>query len=165
MRRRKHSAGTIELNLAAMLDMAFQLLTFFIMTFKPDPPEGQVSLKLPPPEPPKQKGGQQAGNNANNVNPVSGVETLIITVTAFPGGNIESIGVGEDSVGTIQGLDQRLRTILSAEGTDFKQVVVQVGTDLTYEYLMKVIDVCTKQKLQDGTKLSRLSFVPLQRNP
>ena len=163
MRRRKHSAGTIELNLAAMLDMAFQLLTFFILTFKPDPPEGQISLKLPPPEPPTQKGAQKAGNDKSNNNPVQGIETLFINVTAFPGGNIESIAVGEDAVGNLQGLDQRLRSILTAEGTDFKQVVVQVGSDLQYEYLMKVVDVCTKQKLQNGEKLNRLSFVELKR--
>ena len=32
-----------------MLDMAFQLLTFFILTFRPAPIEGQISLRLPPP--------------------------------------------------------------------------------------------------------------------
>ena len=34
-RRRKKKGGheSVELNLAAMLDMAFQLLTFFILTF------------------------------------------------------------------------------------------------------------------------------------
>ena len=164
MRRQKHTAGTIELNVTAMLDMAFQLLTFFIMTFKQEPLEGQVSLKLPPPEPPKLPGGQKAGSNTNNTNPVTGVETLFITVTAFPGGNIESIGVGEDFVGSPKDLGDRLKAIFAAEGTDFKQVVVQVGTDLKYEYLMQIIDACTKQKLQDGTKLSRLSFVPLQRS-
>ena len=37
MRRRRghHSQEEVELNLAAMLDMAFQLLTFFILTFRP----------------------------------------------------------------------------------------------------------------------------------
>ena len=48
MARRKKQEG-VELNLAAMLDMAFQLLTFFILTFRPAPVEGQVDLLLPPP--------------------------------------------------------------------------------------------------------------------
>ena len=35
---KKHKSNDeVELNLAAMLDMAFQLLTFFILTFKPAP--------------------------------------------------------------------------------------------------------------------------------
>ena len=39
MRRKKKSRGKeeVELNLAAMLDMAFQLLAFFILTFRPSP--------------------------------------------------------------------------------------------------------------------------------
>ena len=53
MARRKRSRGKeeVELNLAAMLDMAFQLLTFFILTFKPAPVEGDIALRLPPPQP------------------------------------------------------------------------------------------------------------------
>jgi biopolymer transport protein ExbD len=37
--KKKRNQGEVELNLAAMLDMAFQLLTFFILTFKPAPVE------------------------------------------------------------------------------------------------------------------------------
>ena len=52
MRRRRHrgrSKHDVELNLAAMLDMAFQLLAFFILTFRPSPVEGELALNLPPP--------------------------------------------------------------------------------------------------------------------
>ena len=31
-----------------MLDMAFQLLAFFILTFRPPPGEDKIFLKLPP---------------------------------------------------------------------------------------------------------------------
>ncbi len=50
MRRRHFSRGQteVELNLASMLDMAFQLLAFFVLTFHPSPIEGQLSLHLPP---------------------------------------------------------------------------------------------------------------------
>ena len=40
----------MELNLVAMLDLAFQLLAFFILTFKPAPAEGQILLRMPPAE-------------------------------------------------------------------------------------------------------------------
>src|SRR5262245_59305050 len=52
MRRRyqkkPRSHGEVELNMAAMLDMAFQLLAFFILTFRPSAVESQVSLRMPP---------------------------------------------------------------------------------------------------------------------
>ncbi|MFO1019164.1 MAG: biopolymer transporter ExbD [Planctomycetales bacterium] len=48
-RRRNRAQQEVELNLAAMLDMAFQLLAFFILTFRPSPIEGQIDMQLPPP--------------------------------------------------------------------------------------------------------------------
>ena len=41
----------------------------------------------------------------------------------------------------------------------FEQVVIQVDNRLTYEGLMQVVDVCTRQKLASGEKLTKLSFV------
>ena len=42
-RKKKRDQGEVELNLAAMLDMAFQLLCFFILTFKPEGRRGRYS--------------------------------------------------------------------------------------------------------------------------
>ena len=36
-----------DLPITPMLDMSFQLLAFFIMTFQPSPVEGQIPLQLP----------------------------------------------------------------------------------------------------------------------
>ena len=38
----------IQIPITPMLDMAFQLLTFFILTYKPAPTEGQFSMNLLP---------------------------------------------------------------------------------------------------------------------
>jgi biopolymer transport protein ExbD len=51
MRRRKHQSTDFvepDLPITPMLDMSFQLLAFFIMTFKPAPTEGQIAMSLPP---------------------------------------------------------------------------------------------------------------------
>jgi biopolymer transport protein ExbD len=47
---RHKSSDEVELNLAAMLDMAFQLLSFFMLTFRPPVGESQFGLFLPPPQ-------------------------------------------------------------------------------------------------------------------
>ena len=39
------------------------------------------------------------------------------------------------------------------------RMVIQVSSELRYEELMKVVEVCAKQKLPDGKPLSKLSFV------
>src|SRR5208283_3757273 len=95
-KRKRRSQSDVELNLAAMLDMAFQLLTFFILTFKPAPVEGQISLRLPPPIPVTAKGKVEAGQDVTSTEPVKGVNTLTISAFANPGtGDIAALGVGE----------------------------------------------------------------------
>jgi len=161
-KRKKHGGGDeVKLNLAAMLDMAFQLLTFFILTFKPPPVEGQVSLKLPPPQIVATVKGEAAGNNANNTNPLQGVETLTITVTSTPNGAIDAMAVGEGGVSDLRNLDQRLKAILQDPVKPFEQVIIQVGPQLRYEALMSVIDVCTRQTFSDGKPLTKISFVEI----
>lgn len=162
MKRRRHrrTQGDVELNLAAMLDMAFQLLAFFILTFRPSPIEGQISLRLPPPVPVTQ-GKEAVGADVNNTNPVAGVNTLTISIFADPAGGIASLGIGEAGVASLPDLDARLRTIFADAGNPFDQVIVQVADTVRYEALMQVVDVCTHQKLPNGQTLSKLSFVEM----
>jgi biopolymer transport protein ExbD len=89
-RRARQTTDFVEpdLPITPMLDMSFQLLAFFIMTFKPAPTEGQIAMSLPPPE---QGGG--AGI------PMLGEEKptkWIVRVTATEGGNIDKITIRED---------------------------------------------------------------------
>ena len=163
-RRKRRSLSEVELNLTAMLDMAFQLLAFFILTFRPSPIEGQVSLRLPPPQAVVEaKDAQKAGQESKNVNPVQGVNTLTISVFADPKtGAIASLGVGETQVTGLAALNGKLKEVFADEGNPFDQVILQVSDDCRYDELMKVVDVCTQQEIhKDGKrqKLSKLSFV------
>jgi biopolymer transport protein ExbD len=161
-RRRKHrSQSEVELNLAAMLDMAFQLLAFFLLTFRPAPIEGQISLRLPPPQAVVVvKEGQKPGADTSNTNPVQGVNTLTISVFADPKtGEIASLGVGETTVPSIAALSGKLKEVFADPGNPFDQVIIQVTDSCRYDELMKVVEVCTHQILPGGQKLSKLSFV------
>lgn len=165
MARRKKQEE-VELNLAAMLDMAFQLLTFFILTFKPAPVEGQVDLRLPPPAPVSNvQATKIAGSNTNDTDPVKSLESLIISIFAGPRGEIGSLAIGEGQVANLPQLESQLKTILSDPGLPFEQVIIQVASGLRYDELMKVIDICTRQTLKDGQKLTKLSFVELPSGP
>ena len=48
-RRHGQSTESVEpdLPITPMLDMSFQLLAFFILTFKPAPTEAQIAMELP----------------------------------------------------------------------------------------------------------------------
>ena len=148
--------------MAAMLDMAFQLLAFFILTFRPAPVEGQISLRMPPAQPvtPVQD-AVQAGSDTSSTDPVQGLDSLVISVIPNEEGGIGSMAIGEGVVATLSGLNDRLKTILGDQASPFEQVVIQVGSGLRYDALMSVVDICTRQRLPDGQRLTKLSFVEL----
>src|SRR5277367_3608019 len=98
MRKKKHRGSeTVELNMAAMLDMAFQLLTFFILTFKPAPVESQIRLRMPLPAP-MQGGTASAGANENNKDLVKDFSTLPIYLFSDESakGHLSGIFIGKD---------------------------------------------------------------------
>jgi biopolymer transport protein ExbD len=165
-RRKRPQTEQVSLNLAAMLDMAFQLLAFFILTFRPNPVEGQVSLNLPP-----------AHQDVRPVGPpkpddpeprlADGAKTLTITIDASKNGEVAFVRVGLEKLfdgplndGRLRQFDRRLRDIFSIAQA-FDQVVLRVGKTLDYGELMKIVEVCTKQKKPDGKLLTKISFVEL----
>ena len=169
-RKKKRGSEDVELNVTAMLDMAFQLLTFFILTFRPPPVEGQVNLRMPPPQlVVVQKDAVKAGADESDKRMVQGLNTLVITVLGNPlngprPGWVFQVAVGDSVVANedhLTGLSDKLKAALTDSGAGFDQIIIQVGSTVHYEGLMKVIDVCTQQKLPNGQKLSKLSFVEL----
>lgn len=165
-RKKKRGGAGVALNLAAMLDMAFQLLSFFILTFKPAPIEGQLSLMLPPPKPATQVQPNPQNNNDGDGPPV--VPSLIISVPAGADGNVAGVSIGlvqafngpatKDNLGR---LDRRMKELFGVQGTPFEQVLVRVGRNVHYSELMKVVDVCSRQKLENGEPLTKISFTEL----
>src|SRR5262245_48000151 len=146
MRRRRHrgrSKHEVELNLASMLDMAFQLLAFFILTFRPSPVESELALNLPPPraiagpinaaQPPEGAGSDtvdtsfMVGVRADGEGHVAGVQ-LDFGGPAF---------TGPASEANLRYLDGRLRDIFSAQSEPYDQVVVSVDPTLRFDELMK----------------------------
>lgn len=166
-KKKKRAQEDVVLNLAAMLDMAFQLLAFFILTFKPNPVEGQINLNLPPPAPIL---NEQAAK-PDEAEPGTGqaaAKTLTITIASAPNGQVASMTVGLaklfdgplDRVRMGQ-FDRRLKDVFAIEEA-FDQVLLRVGKSLDYGELMKIIDVCTKQKMADGKAVNKISFIELQ---
>lgn len=167
-KRKRSSQEEVTLNLAAMLDMAFQLLAFFILTFKPAPVEGQINLNLPPPVPMIEQ-NQPKDEDQNGDPGIAAAHTLTIRIVAAGNGQVASVSVGLAKLfdGPMDGrklqiLDRRLKDVFAIEGKPFDQVLLQVGKALNYGELMKIIDVCTRQKMADGKPVNKISFIELQ---
>ena len=172
IRRRKRKRGheDVNLNLAAMLDMAFQLLAFFILTFKPNPAEAQLKLNLPAPSQIAPAGVQplELQNRPDDFEPTA-AKTLTITIVSGQNGQAASVSVGLAKLfdgplelSRMRQLDRRLKEVFAIQGSPFDQVVLRVGRNLHYGELMKIVEVCTRQKMADGTVVNKVSFVEVQ---
>lgn len=166
-RERRRLQGDVELNLAAMLDMAFQLLAFFILTFRPSPVEGQIALRMPAPQPISKPAEQQAsGSNEADTISLQGVETLTITALSNADGGIQSLRIAQgEPTPNLQVFEERLNAIFADPAIPFQQVILEVGSGLRYEHVMQLLDICARVKLPSGERLSQLSFVELPEQP
>ncbi len=162
IRRRKRGAhGAIELNMTAMLDMAFQLLAFFILTFQPGEVETQVSMRMPNEKPVTQGSGLEL-----ELEPPPKMDDfsfpLVVSVHASEEGD-----AGRITVGTREFKDAPPDQLYAFLNSEMASLVADAGFDrvnlladgkLRYESLMRVVDVCTKQKLPSGEQLTKISI-------
>ncbi len=156
-RRRRHAVQTVELNLAAMLDMAFQLLAFFILTYQTSPVEGQIDLRLPPlaTSVPVPSPGGDVGQPASAL---VGLTTLDVELQAGVGGELGGILLAGRPVDDLGRLERKLARTLADPTMPFQRVALHVGPRLRYEALMQVIDVCGRLRVASGQKLAELSL-------
>jgi biopolymer transport protein ExbD len=162
-RTRRHVEGDVQLNVTAMLDMAFQILFFFVLTYRAAPVEGCIAVRMPPPVPVTKPGpGSDAGAPSPELaDSLPGVETLSISVTAKDGGAIGAIRVAEQpAVATLADFEERLHALMSISNVPFEQVLLKVSPALQYENVLKVIEVCARTKLTAGEQ-TKLSIVEL----
>ena len=164
-RKKKHAEAEVQLNMAAMLDMAFQLLAFFILTFRASPIEAQIALRLP--DSPQVTASSSVQIDSTPKDPMDDLNfPLPIELYAQPDGELDKIVIGSrvikstDPDGTMQLYRNEMVTLF--EKPIFDSVVIRVGNELHYEPLMQVVDLCTKQKAKDGSPMSKISIVPLK---
>src|SRR6266404_3975673 len=110
MAKHRKAPEEVELNLAAMLDMAFQILTFFILTFKPGPVEGQVELRMPPAKAIADNPGETAAPGTGTDPVLLDLKTLPIVITAANDGSLAQVVVAGQTIA----IDPRLALLNGA---------------------------------------------------
>jgi hypothetical protein len=123
-----------------MLDMAFQLLTFFVLTYKPAPAEGQFVMNLLPPQPATAINAEAPTEAATDKLPAS-LRTLPTILKAGPGGRLAQIAVGEQTIPTDPAaLEKELDKYFSDPNLPFDQTLLKVDPKLKYAELIKVVN-------------------------
>jgi biopolymer transport protein ExbD len=150
---------TIEVPITPMLDMAFQLLTFFILTYHPAPSENQFAMTLMPAAPATDFRAQAAAEAAatNDSLPAS-LRTLPTVLRAGDQGLLGRVTIGEQEVTGMDALRKELETILKDPTLPFDQALLKVDPNLRYSELIKVIDVFS------SLKVTKISFDELRPN-
>jgi biopolymer transport protein ExbD len=157
-RQKQKPSEDVEIPVTPMLDMAFQLLTFFILTYHPMPSEVQFVMNLMPAAPATDFRAQ-APNETTATNPdiPAALRTLPTLLRAGEGGTLGRVTLGENDIQGMDALKKELKSILEDPTLPFDQALIKVDPDLRYGELMQVIDVFAALKL---TKISFAELTP-----
>jgi biopolymer transport protein ExbD len=161
--KRRQKIDEPNVPIAPMLDMAFQLLTFFVLTYHPAPQEGQFAMSLLPPQPATAMAAAPTANQAapSNELPVS-LRTLPTVLKAGEGGSLARIVVEQNEVpNDPNALEAALGRYLQDPDLLFDQTLIKVDPNLRYSELMTVINAFSNAFLK-AKKDPKLSFVELR---
>lgn len=156
---KKSKAAEVDIPVTPMLDMAFQLLTFFILTYRPAPTEGQFGMNLLPAAPViKMDAAAPPDTNAEaNPDVPASLRTMTTQLRANPDGSLGRVTIEENELQGMDELRARLKEILDpSQELPFEQALIQADPKLKYEELMKVIDVFS------SLKITKISFSELE---
>lgn len=145
-KKRKNHDEPVEpdLPITPMLDMSFQLMAFFIFTFRPAPTEGQIAMSLP-----KEEGGTATAASMFDDKSEKPV-TYIVRVEPAPNGTIASMSilekdaadtkpmsVGADPANLQKELKKRFDELKGKPG----KLTLEIDDGLIQEYVVRLLDV------------------------
>ena len=152
---KKRQKLEVEIQITPMLDMAFQLLFFFIMSFRTSPTEGQFAMSLLPAQPATRLDAPISETAPADELP-TGLRTLPTSLYAAEGGSLGRIVLGEVDIGDMEQLASELKDILGEGGEyPFDQALIKVDPELRYAELIRVVDIFS------SLGLIRVSFAEL----
>ena len=132
-KRRSHmNAG--ELNLTAMIDVAFQLLSFFIMTMKPTDVLAQLDVSRPAPD---KRATHQQSKSIN-----------VIWITILADGSF----ILNDHPIKKENLDQQLTQLGALDKT--QTVIVACTPKSSHGKMVEILDLCAKAGLESLSVVS-----------
>ena len=135
----------VTLPITPMLDMSFQLLSFFILTFHPMPTEGQLSINLP-------KIDASAEPEKDPTPPEDKKDEYTVTVISNSSGEVGSISlkgptVNAENIKNMAELYAQLKNLPKPAGksaADGIAITVEASNDLMYARLIEVMDLSKK---------------------
>jgi biopolymer transport protein ExbD len=161
----RHGDEEVELQMTPMIDIVFQLLVFFIMTFKIAMPEGDFLVKMP-------KSAPAEGQPPDNV-----VPPIVVKLGADGNGHCNFVKISDNPPleprGGFEELARKIRAIVDDQGgagsPGGQAVEVEFDCDynLRYEYAIKAVTAVSGE-VRDGKVIKvveKIKFTPLKKPP
>ena len=133
----RHSTGgapdKVEQQMTPMIDIVFQLLTFFIMSFKIATVEGDFSIKMP-----------LAAPSAGQPDPDRLLPPIRVRLTAGAGGELAGIRMGERALPNFNALHNEIIGVVGTQtgpGSLAESAEVELDADynLQFRYIISAI--------------------------
>jgi biopolymer transport protein ExbD len=160
MAKRESSLGDkISIDMTPMIDVVFQLMSFFMCSLKVVAPEGDFDIRMP-----LGVAAAAAAPDDQQVPPVR------VTLSAGPDGSLAGIAMNGQPVGNFEELRKR---ILALVGTDSgpNSLAERTEVELDCDYGLKYVNVvraitAVSGKVQDGQiveLIKKIKFTPPKR--
>ena len=156
----------VELNMTSMIDIVFQLLVFFIMTFKIVAQEGDFNIRMP-----------LAASSPETMEDTP-PEVIHVILKAGDDGTVSSIDVDDEvqvktlGGGTIEELYASLNSYIDGKvsgGNDPEsgietEVEFDIDTNLKYGFTVKAIEAVSGRQLANGEVKKLIENIKLKNN-
>ncbi|HEU5117840.1 MAG TPA: biopolymer transporter ExbD [Isosphaeraceae bacterium] len=154
---RRSLPSDVEIPITPMLDMAFQLLAFFVMTFNPMPVEVQYTMNLLPGKPVAQPEAQNDNSSSSDELPAE-LKTITTNLYSDSAGNLARVTIGENEIEGMDALRAKIKAMLSDKDVPFDQAMIVSDPALHYGEIMRVIDIFNSENI------TKISFSELNAN-
>ncbi len=128
---RARGAERPEIAMTPMIDVVFQLLIFFLMTFKPIVHEGQFEVAMSP-------AGQAVPQQESILPP------LTVQLAADENGVLAGIALGNTPLESMAQLTREVQFIATGELASELEVELRADERLRYEYVVAAINALTR---------------------
>jgi biopolymer transport protein ExbD len=163
MRLAKRDSGPskVDIPMAPMIDIVFQLLIFFMLNLKIVSPEGTFNINMPI--------GAPAPKNSDEQN----LPDIKVSLKSDANGNLTQLALGQKNLGNDDAAFDRLNAeilkIIVRPGNPLtKDIEVEIAADyeLHYKYVIRAVSKCTG-RLDPQTKqmvryIEKIKFAPPQ---
>ena len=151
----RHREG-VELMMTPMVDIVFQLLIFFLMTFKIASAEGDFNVKMPLAAPSQGKPDELQ------------LPPLKVRLTADPGGRIAGIFLGQTPMKDFRQLREQIVGIVGDDTgpgsiADTQEVELDCDYNLDFKHVIDAITAVSGQITPDGEVvklIEKIKFAP-----